>query len=91
MNNFQIWGPVVSAIAAIIGCTWRMSKLAAGLQASMEHIDHRVLDLEHNRYKISDAAEAALRTAIENPGFRVIDPRDPTRIITTVGNVSRPS
>lgn len=37
--------------------------------------------LEDDAYGLSRACEVALREAIENPGHRVPDPRDPKQII----------
>ena len=51
------------------------------VQSSMDSIQARVTAIETNRYRISDASEQALRLAIENPGMRVPDPRDTSKII----------
>lgn len=33
-----------------------------------------------DRFTLTAASEAALRTAIENPGLRIPDPRDPSKV-----------
>lgn len=43
-----------------------------------------------DRFTLSAASEAALRQAIENPGYRVPDPRDPSKVIVVREGTSRP-
>lgn len=60
-----------------IGATWHV-----GVQLSA--INQRLDQLEKNvgeRFTLTAASEQALREAIENPGHRVPDPRDPSQII----------
>jgi hypothetical protein len=50
----------------------------------LSDIDMRLDAMERNvgeRFTLAAASEAALREAIENPGHRVPDPRDPNNII----------
>jgi len=86
-------------IATGWGAAWYISgtvdKFDIGRQALQDQVtaieksvsDIRVDALE-DRYTLTAASEKALRTAIENPGMRVPDPRDPSEIITvSVGSV----
>lgn len=58
-----------------------VAEVQSGLDALAGAItDIRVEALE-DRYTLTAASERALRTAIENPGMRVPDPRDPNTII----------
>lgn len=73
----------VSMAAAIIGtlvrCTWKLAGRISALEGSIA-----------GAYTLNAASEAALRTAIENPGFRVPDPREPVRIIEVRSVVRQP-
>ncbi len=67
-------------------CVFCLSAAGAVYKATniLNSIDQRLATVEtgvNNGYKLADACEQALRMAIENPGFKVPDPRDPTRII----------
>ena len=63
-------GVVITLAGAVIMGTW----IAAGKSAVLDR-------LVEDHYGITAASEAALRQAIENPGMRVPDPRDPERVI----------
>ena len=54
-----------------------IEKMLGQLQNHQSLIDGLIRD----RFSMTAAAEAALRQAIENPGMRVVDPRDPTKVI----------
>ena len=52
--------------------------------AQLSDMNQRLDALEKNvgeRFTLAAASEQALREAIENPGHRVPDPRDPSQII----------
>lgn len=74
-------GLVASVLVTVVTCTWKMASTLNEVNSTMRNLDARVSAVESNRFRISDAAEVALRTAIENPKMRVPDPRDPSRII----------
>lgn len=54
-----------------------LGSLHEGQKQAIE--DRKALAL--STYSLAGASETALRTAIENPGFRVPDPRDPAKVI----------
>ena len=76
--TFNSWRPVLVFAISIIGtamsATWYLS-------AKINSFEYRMETIESDRYSLTMASERALREAIENPGLRVPDPRDPTRII----------
>lgn len=80
-------GAIFSVLLTVVSCTWKMASTMNEVNATMKNLDARVSAIEANRFRISDAAEVALRTAIENPSMRVPDPRDPSKIIA----VGRPA
>lgn len=78
MTDFPITGGDLLTIVAILSsagaAVWRISTV-------LGHFENRIVELERDRYPLSVASENALRMAIENPGMRVPDPRDPNRVI----------
>lgn len=74
-------GLVCSILITVVTCTWKIASTMNEVNTTMRNLDARVSAIENNRFRISDAAEVALRTAIENPKMRVPDPRDPSKII----------
>ena len=70
-------GTAVAVITVCIGSArWGAAKL--------ESIESRIRALESglgDKFNLAAASEQALRMALENPGFRVPDPRDPAIII----------
>ena len=72
----------ISIVITLVTCTWKIAGVA-------ERFEQRVTKLEKEHFTLAAAAEAALRFAIENPGMRVPDPRNPANIIQ-VGVVGRP-
>lgn len=76
--SFNSWRPLLVFAVSIIGtatsATWYLS-------AKINTFEHRMLVVETDRYTLTMASERALREAIENPGLRVPDPRDPNKII----------
>lgn len=93
LTLFNRWKPVVLLIlgfqislgGAIWTGAWYISttlNTVANTQANLER-DMRELEesATKDRYTLTAASEKALRTALENPGMRVPDPRDPSKII----------
>lgn len=76
--TFNNWRPLLVFAISIIGtatsATWYLSAKITNFESRMENV-------ENDRYSLTMASERALREAIENPGLRVPDPRDPTKII----------
>jgi len=62
----------VLCLSTAVGGTWKVSTAVNQLQRDVA-----------GSYTLAAASEQALRMAIENPGLRVPDPRDPSKIITT--------
>lgn len=73
------------------GAAWYVSSMVkkfdsgrVSLQQEVEQIKKAVdairVDASTDKYTLSAASENALRTAIENPGMRVPDPRNPSDI-----------
>lgn len=79
----------VTGAGSIWGAAWWMRGGLATYTAGMERLSQKfdtlavqLVELKEATYTLSRASEVALRQAIENPGSRVVDPRDPNRIIT---------
>lgn len=83
---------VAAVIVVVIGATkWLTSSIdaaksdmkisTANLGNQLQNLTTTLDEVKSNSYTLSKASEQALRTAIENPGFRVPDPRDPNKII----------
>ena len=72
-----------SIIGTALSATWFLS-------AKLSHYETRLKVAESDRYTLTMASEKALRTAIENPGMRVPDPRDPSRVIVVEPSGDRP-
>ena len=67
-------GVGVSIIVLIVTGTWFVAAAYTRLNV-----------LERDHFGIAAAAEVALRQAIANPGMKVPDPRDPSRVIVVIG------
>lgn len=74
----------LAVVGTIIAATFAVSLF-------LNRIDSRLTYLQNDQYGMARAAEVALRTAIENPKMRVVDPRDPSRPIIVYGNYSTES
>lgn len=87
----------IPIVLAIVGATWRVGLVLQSVTNQMTTeintvkiqinndlttMNGRIDKLNEDKYPLSLASERALRTAIENPGMRVPDPRDPSQIIT---------
>lgn len=68
-------GLVLTVVVTGLSCTIWIVK-------TMGKLTQRIERLEADHYTRSEAAEAALRMAIANPGMSVPDPRNPGQIIT---------
>lgn len=73
-DNKVTIGTALTVIGVCVSCAvWGVSKLNV--------IESRLAAVEGGKYNLTTASEQALRLAIENPGMRVPDPRDPAVII----------
>jgi hypothetical protein len=70
-------GTALAVIAAAGTATARALSVLGAIDNRLAKVENKVAD----QYTLAVASEVALRTAIENPGMRVPDPRDPNRII----------
>lgn len=68
---------IMSLVAAVVGAIRWMDNVTSELRALNSSLD----GIKRDGITMAQAAEAALRMAIENPGFRVPDPRDPSKVI----------
>lgn len=77
-------GVALAACVTMIGFGWQAQRTLGAIEERLRVTEKRADD----SLSIERASEIALRTAIKNPGFRVIDPRDPSQIIVVeVGGV----
>lgn len=76
-----------AGIIAIVGATWWTGRLAAGIEQELAMIR---VDLD-GKYTLAAASEQALRMAIENPGMRVPDPRDPQQVLVVESAAYKPA
>jgi archaeosine-15-forming tRNA-guanine transglycosylase len=70
-------GVAACVVVFSVMATWRIT-------GKLSSIDNNILSMRQeldNSFTLDKASEQALRMAIENPGMRVPDPRDPTKII----------
>lgn len=81
-------GAAGSAIGFAVICTWIVSNQLSDINRQFSAMQARMDSLEDSigdRFTVAKASEVALRTAIENPGMRVPDPRNPSEIIEVRG------
>lgn len=87
-------GVMVLVVGAIVTCTIFLQGIKAEVATASIRIDNIVAateDAKDDRYRMTNASEDALREAIENPGHRVPDPRNPGSVfVVEQGNVVRP-
>lgn len=77
-------GTAVAVVSISITATWWFSQQLSDVKREMAAISSRIGQNESELpkfYSLAAASEQALRMAIENPGLRVPDPRDPNRLI----------
>lgn len=79
----------ITLLSSVILCTATVVWVARGTMAKLDGLRLDVDRLSTEMYRLAVASEQALRMAIENPGVRVPDPRDPNKII--VVEASRPA
>lgn len=76
---------VVPIVMSIVSSTWYLANAQAKdretVRQSIDALIVRVSTIEGQRYSKPEAVEQAMRMAIENPGMRVPDPRNPSQII----------
>lgn len=74
-------GAIVAGCIVIGGASIMASRQVSAALNELADVKIEVAQVRLNSYALAAAAEQALRFAIENPGIRVPDPRDPTRVI----------
>ena len=73
-------GLVMTVLAAVTsGSIWG-TRVLSGLQETAAQHGKLIEALQKESWTIAAQSEHALRTAMENPGLRVPDPRDPSHI-----------
>lgn len=70
----------IGAVVAIGGVLWGAAAFVGRINQSMRELSAGLDTVRADRYTLSAASENALRMAIENPGTRVPDPRDPAKV-----------
>ena len=70
-------GSAVAVISFAVAATWWVAKTLGKINTQIKDMSEKW----NNSFTLEKASEQALRMAIENPGMRVPDPRDPTKII----------
>lgn len=70
-------GVVFIALSGAVTGTWWLGAQIAQLNNRLDRLDSLIGD----RFSMTQASETALRLAMENPGMRVPDPRDPSQVI----------
>lgn len=74
-----------SIITSVAGATWFLARDNEKTRTSLAELRRRLDVQEENNYTKPEAEAHALRLAIENPGLRVPDPKDTSKVIQ-VGN-----
>jgi len=90
VERFNEYKPLIvfmsSLVVSAISLVWYLSAQKSAIDTRMAVMEVQLVELanaiQDDRYTLTQAAERALRSAIENPGLRVPDPRDPSTIIT---------
>ena len=70
---------MVAAVVVLTGASWRGATILEGIRRDLQN-------LTAEAYTMDRASEVALRMAIENPGMRVINPRDPSQVIVVTAS-----
>ena len=70
-------GVVFIALSGAVTGTWWLGTQISQLNNRLDRLDSLIGD----RFSMTQASETALRLAMENPGMRVPDPRDPSQVI----------
>lgn len=74
-------GLAVVVIGSAISTAVWLTQVIGGLRAKIDESLGRLDALEREQMTVDRAAELALRQAIENPGHRVPDPRNPGKVV----------
>lgn len=61
--------------------TQQLNTTVLKMSADIRDVIAQINGLGNDRFRMTQAAEVALRTKIANPTANVVDPRDPTRFI----------
>ena len=96
LGFFKGWVPIIVIVCSMattgLGTAWWMGKSFQSYRVEMRDLKKELeglkVDVTADRYTLTAASEKALRTAIENPGMRVPDPREPSKIIMVRDAVS---
>jgi hypothetical protein len=67
-------GAAASVAVVVGGFAW-------AVHASLDDVSDRLGIIEQDRLGLTRASELAARAALENPGLRIPDPRDPNRVL----------
>lgn len=77
-------GTAVAVVTTSIAATWWFSQQLSQFRNELVTMSGRISQGEAEvakAYTLAAASEVALRMALENPGLRVPDPRDPSQLI----------
>lgn len=90
-QNTRVTLGVVAAILVVgIGATWTLAAVAIksfeSIRTEIGTLTSGLEQVKNDRYTLTAASETALRTAIENPGLRVPDPRNPGKVFVVDTN-----
>jgi len=72
--------PVISFVTVIIAAV-SVGLAFEAMRRDVRELTEQISEVQQNQYTMALASETALRRAIENPGHREPDPRDPSRVI----------
>ncbi|QQS08659.1 MAG: hypothetical protein IPK69_11820 [Phycisphaerales bacterium] len=78
-------GTAIAVVSTSIAATWWFSQQLAHFRSELATLASRISQGEAEvakSYTLAAASEQALRMALENPGLRVPDPRNPSQLIT---------
>ena len=84
--------PVASLAANVLFLLfagWRASEFTADIYAQMESLRRDINRVTEERFTMAQGAEQALRLAMENPGIRVPDPRNPGQFFEVRNGVGK--
>jgi hypothetical protein len=77
-------GTFAAVLVVGIGATWTLASILLSqfnaIHVQVHDITSALGDVKTNAFTLAAASEHSLRTAIENPGLRVPDPRDPSKV-----------
>jgi len=73
-------GAVASIVVLGAGVLWQGFRMLTNQEVTNANVAAELKDIKEKTWTIASASEHALRTAMENPGLRVPDPRDPSKV-----------